>query len=414
MVQSLLFDLEKGTRPVLELLRCDDVIRTVEYIRVEYWGDGNVLVSDDELIAIFGIIGALPKIRELRIEFDELPLPAQALRNAMAHPGSRLRYLALEDVRLSGSIAEFQDVADAVRRSTSLTTFRMYRCGPSPDTAATLDPIVAALSEVPTLKDVTLSTTHVSAEALGTLGSSKSLEVVSLDHMSISGLPLGELCQSHSIQDLKFWGMPEINEDISFMASALATNHTLRMLRIRYCHLNDASGVHLSQMVGANKGLECITLENLNWRNFGGTFQNALQTNNTLRSLSLSIDTKDLQDLRKDAIQIAVGLESNTSLRQLRLLFREVACNSVREAFLCPFTAMLQKNYTLESLHLNNGILPLSPEVDFLLKLNRTRTRHVLYKNAPNGELMAMLEAHGEDLSITHYALTTNPALFHV
>jgi hypothetical protein len=263
------------------------------------------------------------------------------------------------------------------------------------------------------LKDVTLSTSHVSAEALGTLGASKSLEVVSLDHMSIAGLPLGELCQSQSIKDLKFWGMPEINDDISFMTSALATNHTLRMLRIRYCHLNEATGVHLSRMVGANMGLECITLENMNWRNFGVPIQNALQTNNTLRSLSLSIDTKDLRDLPKDAIQIAGGLETNTSLRQLRLLFREVTCNSVREAFLVPVTAMLQKNYTLESLYLNNGILALSPEVDFLLKLNRTRKRHLLYKNAPNGELMAMLEAHGEDLSITYYALTMNPGLFH-
>ncbi|CAB9498593.1 Inherit from KOG: leucine rich repeat containing [Seminavis robusta] len=414
MVKSLLFDLEKGTGPVLELLRSDEVIQTVEYIRVEYWGDGNVLVSDDELIVIFGIIGSLPRIRELRIEFDELPLPAQALRNAMAHPYSRIRYIALEDVRLSGSLADFEDVADAVRRSASLKTFRMYRCGPSPETRATLDPIITALSDIPTLKDVTLSTTHLSPEALGALGRSKSLETVSLDHMTISALPLAELCQSQSIKDLKFWGMPEINDDISSMESALAINNSLKMLRVRYCHLNQNSGVHIARMIAANKTLESITLENMNWRNFGGPIQKALEMNNTLRSLSLSIDSKDLQNISNDAQQIALGLEVNIGLQRLRLLFRDVSLNDIQKAFLGPITGMLRKNYTLESLYLNNGTLALSPEVDFLLKLNRTGKRHLLYKHAPNGELMDMLAAYSGDPSITHYALTMNPALFHV
>lgn len=35
MVKSLLFDLEKGTRPVLDMFRCENIRNTVEYIRVE-------------------------------------------------------------------------------------------------------------------------------------------------------------------------------------------------------------------------------------------------------------------------------------------------------------------------------------------------------------------------------------------
>jgi hypothetical protein len=371
-----------------------------------------VLVSDEELIAIFGIIGSLPRIRELRIEFDELPLPAQALRNALACPTSKLRYLALEDVRLSGSIRDFQDVAEAVRKSTSLRTFRMYRCGPAHDTRATLDPIIAALSDVPTLKDITLSSTHLSDRALGTLGRSHSLECVSLDHMSISGLPLGELCRSQSIKELKFWGMPEINDDVSYLTFALNNNPCLKMLRLRYCHLNEESGVKISQMISENTVLESLSLENIDWKSFGGPFQQAFERNNTLKSLSMSIDVKGL-NMEDNAVKLAAGLENNTSLRKLRLMFRDIDADAIRQAYLGPVSKLLQKNYTLESLYLNSSALILSEEIDFLLKLNRTGKRHLLRDDtATKADFMDMLAANSEDVSITHYVLTMNPALF--
>jgi len=415
-MKSLLLDLEKGgTRPVLELLQSDAVINTVEYIRVEYWGDGNILVSDEELITIFGIIGSLPRIRELRIEFDELPLPAQALRNALGCPNSRLSYLALEDVRLSGTIDDFKDVARAVRSSRALKTVRMLRCGPAHDSRAKLDPIIVALASVPTLKDITLSSTHVDDETLGKLGESKSLEVVSLDHMSIcGGIPLGQLCRSSTIKDLKFWGMPEINDDVTFMTSALATNQSLKMLRIRYCNLQQESGIQLSKMIRINSNLESISLENMTWKDFGLPLCKSLETNKTLRSLSLSIDGKDI-NAKEDAVQVTKGLEQNTSLRKFRLILRDIDGDVVREAFAEPVMQLLQKNFTLESIYLNSSSWSLGREVEFFLALNRTRKRHLLRnENATKGEYMNMLAAHSEDLSITHYVLKMNPSLFQV
>ena len=412
MVKSLLFDLEKGTRPVLDLLRNDDVIEQVEFIRVEYWGDGNVLVSDEELIVIFGIIGALPNIQELRIEFDELPLPAQALRNALSCPTSRLRYLALEDVRVSGSLDDFEDVADAIQRSSSLKTVRMYRCGPAEDTRATLDPIISALASVPTLKDVTLSSTHCSDEALGVLGESKSLEIVALDHMTICGLSLSQLCRSRSIKDLRFWGMPELNDDATFLSSALASNQSLKMLRIRHCNLQQESGVQLAEMIDRNTTLESLSLENMHWKDFGEPLHKSLAVNKSLRSLSLSMDGKEI-NIRENAAKVTAGLEQNTSLRKFRLLLRDMDGHDVREAFLGPFTKLLETNYTLESLYLNSGIIDLGDDINFFLKLNRSGKRHLLRdENSTKAEFMDMLASHSEDLSITHYVLTMNPALF--
>ena len=413
MVKSLLFDLEKGTRPVLDLLQNDAVIDTVEYIRLEYWGDGNVLVSDEELIDIFGIIGALPRIQELRIEFDELPLPARALQNVLSCPTSRLRYLALEDVRISGSFGDFEGVADAVKRSTSLRTVRMYRCGPSEDTRATLDPIIAALATVPTLKDVTISSTHCSDEALGMLGDSNSLEVVALDHMTVCGEPLSQLCGSKSIQDLKFWGMPELNDDATFLTSALTSNQALRMLRIRHCHLQQESSNLLAEMIGQNTGLERLSLENMHWKDFGEPLRKAFALNHSLKSFSLSIDGKDI-NVSVNATQLVAGLEQNKSLKKFRLLLRDMDGHKVRDAFLTPLTKLLQTNVTLENLFINSGILDLGEDINFLLKLNRTGKRHLLRdENATKHQFVDMLADHSEDMSIIHYVLTMNPALFH-
>jgi hypothetical protein len=417
MVKSLLLDLEKGTQPVLDLLRSHQVSSTVEYIRVEYWGDGNILVSDMELIAIFGIIGALPMLKELRIEFDELPLPAQALRSALSCRPARLRYLALEDVRLSGSFEDFEDAAEAVRRAPSLKTVRMYRCGPAQDTRATLDPIVVALSRIPTLKDVTLSNTHLSDEALGTLGDSSSLQILSLDHMSISAFPLGQLCQSSSIRELKFWGMPEINDDIPVMTSSLTTNNALKTLRMRYCYLNHEFGMRLSEMLYFNKSLENISLENMNWREFGRHLSKCLRFNTGLRSLSLSIDSKNItpSELQANAAAITGALENNSTLRTLRIFLRHANDMGVASAFADPVREMLQKNYTLENLYLNCSSSELSSEIDFLLKLNRTRKRHLLRnENSSREAFMDMLATHSQDVSLTHYFLTMNPSLFRI
>ena len=412
MIKSLLFDLEKGTRPVLDLLRNDAVIDTVEYIRLEYWGDGNVLVSDEELVDIFGIIGALPRVQELRIEFDELPLPAQALQKVLSCPTSKLRYLALEDVRISGTIDDFEEVAGAIKRIPSLRTVRMYRCGPSYDTKATLDPIVSALADVPTLKDVTISSTHCSDEALGVLGDSNSLEVVALDHMAVCGQPLSQLCQSNSIQDLKLWGMPELNDDTTFLTSALASNQALKILRIRHCHLQKQSCNLLAEMIGQNTSLESLSLENLYWKDFGEPLRKAFTLNRFLKSISLSIDGKDI-NVQKNAEKLVSGLERNTSLKKLRLLLRDMDSQEVRDVFLPPLTKLLHQNFTLESVVINSGILDLGEDINFLLKLNRTGKRRLLRDdNAEKHEYLDLLAEHSEDMSITHYILTMNPALF--
>jgi len=412
MVVSLLFDLEKGTRPVLDLLRNDDVIQSVKYIRVEYWGDGNVLVSDEELITIFGIIGRLPRIKELIIEFDELPLPAKALRNALSCSTSRLRFLALEDVRISGTLQDFKDVAAAIQQSRSLRAVRLYRCGPAFDSRASLDPIIAALASVPTLKDITISSTHCSEEVLGMLGESNSLEVVAMDHMTISGPSLRQLCQSRSIQDLKFWGMPELDENATYLTSALVSNQALKILRIRYCRLHQESARLLSDMLYRNSQLESLSLENVHWKDFGTSLQKSLTSNKSLKSLSLSIDDKDI-DLSSNVANLTTGLEKNTGLRKFRLLLREMDGQAVRKAFSKPILDMLQNNYTLESIYINNNSMLDEGMISILLKLNRTRKRHLLRDECSTKlHFVDMLAAHSADVSITHYVMSMNPAIF--
>ena len=410
--RSLLFDLEKGTRPVLELLQSDQVCSSVEYIRVEYWGDGNVLVSDDELIAIFGLIGRLPRIKELRIEFDELPLPALALKQALSCQPSRLRYLALEDVRLSGTKKDFEEVAEAVKNTISLRTFRMYRCGPFEGTTATLDPIIEALADVPSLRDVLLSSTHVSTETLGKLGESKFLDNVSLDHMTISAEPLAQLCKSASIKELKLWGMPEINDDITFMTESLYNNKSLKVLRSRYCHLNEEAGAKVSQMLCSNDTLETIVLENMNWPNFGAPLAKCFEANCSLVNISLSIDCA-ISNLQENAAVMISALEDNTSLRKFRILLRSVNASDLRAAFIAPMEAMLLKNYTLETVYLNGNILDLGENINFFLKLNQTRKRHIFRdETATKEDYIRLLAENNDDVSIAHYVLVMNPSLF--
>lgn len=410
--RSLLFDLEKGTGPVLDILKSRKASRAAEYIRVEYWGDGNILVSEQELIEIFGLIGNLPNVKELRIEFDELPLPAKALKNALSHQPSHLRYLALEDVRLSGDSRDFEDVAMAMKETTSLRSFRMNRCGPHEGTLASLDPIVAALASVPNLKDIVLSSTHLSSEVLGILGQSTSLETVSLDHMTISPRPLSQLCQSRTIRELKFWGMPEINDDITFMTISLSSNKSLKAFRSRYCHLNEEAGLKISEMLRTNDTLESITLENMNWPDFGFPMALCLKENKSLTSLSLAIDSR-VTNLDQNAAMLIGALESNSSLKRLRIMLRAVTAERLRDAFVAPITRMLQKNYILESIFLNGNLVDLGAEVSFFLKLNGTKHRHLLRdERATKEEFVSMLAKHTEDQQLSHYILSMNPSLF--
>lgn len=349
----------------------------------------NHIVTDDDLLAIFGALGDLHHLQKLRVDFIGRPLrlPVRALTSVLQR-STELTKLVLEEIRLSGSVEELEALADAFKSHQSLEIVDLHCCVPADGVETTLDPVVSALAQVPTLTEVLLRDSRIAPRSmtanLDNLGNidddddddNAMDESTANNNAGWAGTSLTALCQSTSLRILTLRDMAEIRDQhLELMAESLRTNDTLRELTICSTHLGERSGRAMGQV---------------------------LQTNRRLQKLEIQLNSGE------HAIPITEVLQANSSLKRLDLFFNGSISPRIREAF----TEMLRRNYVL--LDLNGSVWrgQSNSEIDFYLRLNRAGRGDLLTEHATRKQWVETMISQRGDLSILFSILSMNPSIF--
>ena len=128
----------------------------------------NNVVTDDDMVAIFQALSEMPVLQKLRVDFVGRPLrlPVTALGNVLRE-SRQLKQLVLEDVRLAAESADdLEAVSQAIREHPALEIVDLHCCVPADGLEATLDPLVTALAQVPTLTEVLLRDTRIAPRSM--------------------------------------------------------------------------------------------------------------------------------------------------------------------------------------------------------------------------------------------------------
>lgn len=321
-------------------------------------------------LSVFQALSRLTMMERLEVSgdgrFGGLFLPVQAMSIVLKHRPQKLVSLRLGNVILTSRNptaalrnADMQALAQSLRKLPCLTTIDLVRCRSetlAEGQAVTLQPIVQAISSMPKLQQAMFCETSISPAG--------------------TGLYLGELCKSRSIQKLWWKGMPGMNDThIELMAKLLLTNTTLRELTIRSHGLGQTAGEAIANLLRQNTTLQVINLD-LDQGEYGLVLAEALKTNTSLQCLD---------------VWAWNGEENSSTITQA---FTEMLrCNT------------LLKFLTFQGLDWNN------PQVDFYLRLNRAGRQHLL-RWTENRRLWAeALIKHKEDFGLIYHLLSLNPSI---
>lgn len=417
----------------------------------------------------------MPNLRKLELKFNELDhfvsLSMSAMTKILASPSSRLKELAFENVRFSGTPKEMMSLAKAIQNHSSLKKVCLTKC--NGEEGASLDPIIRALSMVPTMRELELSETTIDSNH----GSGELSEW--------DGESLASLCQSPSqLKILALKDIPDIQDNhIQMLADSMANykKSKLETLSISSPALGDEAALALFQVLSAppnkkqkNQPLAFHTL----WLDFeidlnacSPAIARALETNGTLQRLYLRLSGGDVDSIESSFGRVVHSLRSNTSLRRLKLSLVDlcdiysIPNNTIGSDELddnntsyyssddnssddgerddkyteknAPvlisllFEDLLQRyNHTLESIQINDGIYGMKFQtLDLYLKLNSLGLRALLQNaNATKDEYVQVMSrlvgdegetASGESsdensqgqLDMLFYILSRNPTL---
>lgn len=437
-------DLAEGCDSVLNLLgkqldngNCKSIIRAdIGYFhQSEQHGPAGLRrgpqyrLSDDELLLVFqGIVCCLPTVKTLVVmsyfRADAMSLPVAALE-MLFRRADRLEILFLHQIKLHGTAQQFSIMARSLKRHPALKRVNLHCCGDgNVERSSSLDPLVCALAQLPTLY------------------------YLSLDQVPISKASVEALSKSRSLKDVSFYNMPQLKSSLSILFEELAkkkSTSTLRGLRIRSCNLTETEADNVAKMIETNKSLESLVFYVDEWDDYGTPLAFALVQNSFLKRLEVGIGKISVapeatppdegegctaglrtssEELRhKSAANILVqALESNKSsaLRHFCMCLSEAKSTDLQEAYMGPLERMLENNYTLEHLLLQgkDSFSVVNPKVEFLLRLNQRSVldRQKLFRdvvqlgNSPEPWVESIVR-HREDLSILYYLLGKNPNL---
>lgn len=246
---------------LIQAIRLNKSVRHVE-IGKEFLLNLNI----EQGRTLFEAIGDLKQCETLYCDFpnprDGFPLQLHAFTCVLTGC-SPLRSLSLRNVVLS---RHEHEVAEALQRHQYLREFQVKNLL-LVDRKITLDPLLSALSCIPTLKLVEIRMKRRQSGALS-LG------------------PLRDLCQSKSLVVLKLWQVKLTEELMVVLADVLQRNHKLKALTLFDCNLTRNGYIALAHM---------------------------LKVNTTLRELQLYDESMD----DTCCVVIASGLERNSTLQAL-------------------------------------------------------------------------------------------------
>lgn len=314
-----------------------------------------------ELVSIFQSLARLTHVKQLFVK-KFVNLPAGALAAVLSRQ-QKLEFLYLQNIKLSGEDEEFDALANAFRNHRSLRKVRFYMCRPSIRTAIGLDSMVTALSEIPSIEEVSIIHSRISAEA---------------DDDNWDGNSLKDLCSSNSLKVLTLTFGSELRDGhIEAMAEALQANTTLKNISIRASNLGVTAGLAMGRVLNSNRTLERLRVQ-------------------------LSSD--------EHAVPIVDALRKNRHLQRLGLVLPSDVNKQIREHFTTEMTNMLaNRNYNLQDLDLVGWRASL--EIRFYIKANQAGRRSLLAEGAPREQWVDTLISHKDDLSIMYYFLSRNPQL---
>jgi hypothetical protein len=397
-------------------------------------------VTDADLMAIFSAVADLKDLEKLRVDFVGRPLrlPVNALAIVLLQ-ATHLQQLVLEEVRLAGTMEEWENLAAALRSHLALQVVDLHGCVPAEGSETTLDPFVAALADVKTLTELFLRDTRIASRHRrnNNDGNNNNLNVnnhlnlipnnlqqpnlqnpVNLgDNIIINGNNNdnnndgddGDGGDDDDDNDDDGSGDDEEDEESATpqwagtSLTALCQSPSLRVLTLRDMpEIRDYHVELMAQSLRSNDTLRELTVCSAHLgEKSGRAIGQVLRVNRRLQKLEIQLNSGE------HAIPITKVLELNSSLKRLDLFFNGCISPRIREAF----TEMLRCNYRL--LDLNGSVWrgQCNSEIDFYLRLNRAGRGDLLTEHATRERWVDTMIEQRDDLSIVYSLLLMNPSI---
>ena len=336
MASKLELELDDGESRLLKLLsQAHREKETVQFVRIEYWGDeSGVTLTQEQYDTVFEHVGSLPNTKEIILHYthEAPPLPARCLQQLIynhvdgdtttscihkddeedldddATPtfissaaSEKLDYLSLHRVKVSGTLKEFEELGKALCSNRSLKRVHLSSCQSilEESTIASNNNRESATTNYIT-SDIQDEITenagmNIFLQALSHLPSLQSLHLDDIQHLSQTTLT--SICHSNNLQSLELWSMgTDINKYGASMALALESNQTsLRELEIS-SSLDEAAGNAILNMLQVNTTLDTLGLD-LNYTSFGPSLAEALTRDHSV------INTLHLRFIADDKLQ---------------------------------------------------------------------------------------------------------------
>ncbi|CAB9514728.1 expressed unknown protein [Seminavis robusta] len=338
-------------------------------------------IPDAVSLSVFQALSGLTRVQRWEVSgdgrFGGLYLPVQAMTVALQHCPPNLLHLRLGNVILTSAsptaalrCADMQSLAQSLRKLPRLTSIDLVRCRTEetiqqnhPEPAKmTLQPLVQAISSMSTLQQAMFCETVISGN---------------------TGLYLGELCKSPSLQKLWWKTMPGMTDDHIVSMAACLMNSTrtssLRELTIRSHGLGARAGYAIAELLRFNTTLQVINLD-LGQAAYGIPIAAALHhCNTTLQCL--------------DVWAWGGELHSDSS-----------------RAITKVFTDMLEVNTSLKFLTFQ-GLDWTNPHIDYYLRLNRAERQRLVRDFADRKVWVDTLIRQKEDVDVIFHFLSLNPSI---
>jgi len=358
------------------------------------------------LLPLFQELAELPGLTSLSVD---LLLPGSGL-NCILEGAKQLKELSLF-FKLKGSKEDMLALAYLIRDHSSLEKVTIDFCSYDPyegytsaDTDKDMDPVIHALSELPTLR------------------------VLSIHNLQSSPACFTMLLRSKYIQTLELSCIPPLSSD---QVSLLLRNNNLQCLSAPLQIGTEGTWGNLVQQSSTLKTLSlvlesaaCIAKANSINDDVFLPIAKALAENTSLRSISLDVNENlvgpEVAEQRGASSEflrtMAISLKYNKTIKSITIgRCREQIYPDTRIVF-CELTEAVKANCTLEHLELLNshgtGMLYRSSEIEFYLKFNKAGRKRVLGASGKDGreqEMIHFLDQNQADVTMIFHVLLEMP-----
>ena len=153
------------------------------------------------------------------------------------------------------------------------------------------------------------------------LKTNKTIKTLELDSSSLTGVikqVSDSLCNNETLEQLVLWDVTDItDEDMTHLSTILATNTTLKVLRLSNCNITDNGVRYICEGLTKNQTLTTLSIS----RNHQitsvstSTIADLIQTTTSLTTLYLYNTSLNNDDIKT----ICTSLNKNTTIRKLYL-----------------------------------------------------------------------------------------------